>query len=217
MMFDNFIIQKISASDHSSAITDKGELYLWGHFGFGESLFPQKIIIKNKIQNVALGNGFGLCFDSNGILYGWGNNNSGELGLGDYEHRTNINQIVTLQNKVIKDFSCGGNFVIALGNTLNKKLEENNINETTTRPAKLPMNLNINEKNNNSLDFFEGSRKVKSHHTRNNNSMGDFREENTLNFKKNIPNISIKYLTNEEIKNRQKASVYDSPNRMTDK
>jgi len=227
-MLDSFNIYKISASNHSAAITDKGELYLWGPFSFGESVFPQKMIIKNRIETVSLGNKFGICIDSAGSLYGWGSNGNGELALGDYEARANINQIITLQNKVIKDFSCGGNFVIALGNTLNKKIEENNsnfneinqkigINEQKVN--KLEMNFHSSEqaiKNNSSVDYFD-AKKVKSQHIKGNHSIGDFREDSILNFKSKNASNAVKYLTNEEIKNRQKASLYESPNRLTDK
>jgi len=220
MMLDSFQIEKISASNHSAALTDKGELYLWGPFSFGESVFPQKIIIKNRIKNVSLGSKFGICIDSVGSLYGWGDNENGELGLGDYDQRNNINQIITLQNKTIKDFSCGGNFVIALGNTINKKIEEPNENNTTKTRLHLNLPL-VNEafpKNNNNANSYNGGdyeRKAKSHHIKANNSIGDFREDTLLNFKNK--NNQVKYLTNEEIKNRQKASLYESPNRITDR
>jgi alpha-tubulin suppressor-like RCC1 family protein len=40
-------------------------------------------ILKDKIiVQVAPGNNFGLALDSNGIIYGWGSNNSGQLGNG---------------------------------------------------------------------------------------------------------------------------------------
>ena len=222
MMLDSFQIEKIAASNHSAAITDKGDLYLWGPFTFGESVFPQKIIIKNKIKNIALGTQFGVCIDSSGSLYGWGNNQNGELGLGDYEPRSNINQIITLQNKTIKDFSCGGNFVIALGNTINKKTEEANTAEANNN-SKSKFNLNLpmindqlypRNQNANSYNGGDFERKAKSHHVKANNSIGDFREDAILNFKKQN---QVKYLTNEEIKNRQKASLYESPNRITDR
>ena len=216
MMLDSFHIERISASNHSCALTDKGDLYLWGPFTFGESIFPQKIIIKNKIQNVSLGNKFGICIDSAGYLYGWGNNNNGELGLGDYDPRNNINQIVTLQNKIIKDFSCGGNFIIALGNTVNKKIDE--VLPEMNKPNKA-INFQVTEghqKNNSGVDYFE-SKKAKSQHNRSNHSLNDFREDAILNTFKNKNSNNIKYLTNEEIKTRQKASIYESPNRVTDK
>ena len=171
-----------------------------------------------------MGDKFGICIDSAGSLYGWGSNGNGELALGDYEPRANINQIVTLQNKIIKDFSCGGNFVIALGNTLNKKIEENNaINEENREKMnnfnKLSLNFHGSEqaqKNNSSMDYFD-AKKVKSQHIKGNHSIGDFREDSLLNFKSKNANNAVKYLTNEEIKNRQKASLYESPNRLTDK
>lgn len=209
MILENIQVKKIAASNFSAAITERDELYLWGSFGLGESVFPQKIAIKNKISNVSLGNKYGVFSDSLGILYGWGSNSNGELAQGDYDSRMNISQIITLQNKKINDFSCGGNFVIALGNTINKRPEENIANSRD----------HLEQKNNNSLDYFE-MRKAKSQHSKNNSqhtrSLSEFKEDAFLNFKKN-PQSTIRYLTNEEIKNRQKASIYESPNRITDR
>lgn len=232
MMLDSFQITSLAASNHSAAITDKGELYLWGPFSFGESVFPQKIIIKNRIRAVSLGTRFGVCMDSAGALYGWGDNESGALGLGDYESRGNVSQIVALQGKTIRDFSCGGNFVIALGNTLSRKAEEPNEN---VPPGKSRMHLNLPQLNESTMRSGGGQlssqnafgygtgdvnnnneRKAKSHHAKANNSVGDFREDALLNYKKSSQS-QVKYLSNEEIKNRQKASVYESPNRLTDK
>lgn len=208
MILENIQVKKIAASNFSAAITEKDELYLWGSFSLGESVFPQKIALKSKINNVSLGTKYGFCSDSLGILYGWGNNSNGELAQGDYDSRMNLSQIIALQHKKIQDFSCGGNFVIALGNTINKKPEENIVNSRD----------HLEQKNNNSLDNFE-IRKAKSQHSKtnqHNRSLSEYKEDAFLNFKKN-PQSTIRYLTNEEIKNRQKASLYESPNRITDR
>lgn len=231
MMLENLRIKSIAASDFSAAVTEKGELYLWGSFGFSESIFPQKINLKNKIVHASIGSQFGICLDSTGALFGWGNNPNGELAQGDFEPKDNLNQIFALNNKTIKEFSCGGNFVIALGNTVNKKLEDGN-NQINLNSQTINTNANGNpfikennskssfERNNNSVDFLE-IRKAKSQHMKpnhqHNRSLEDPRVEDPyFHFKKNSQN-SIRYLTNEEIKNRQKATIYESPNRITDK
>ena len=57
---------------------------MWGTGEFGEFLKPKRLIFEEKIAAVSLGNGFGVVLDMNGKVYSWGNNQFGELGLGDY-------------------------------------------------------------------------------------------------------------------------------------
>ena len=58
---------------------------------FVSTILKQKLqvfLIKNslffdifKIKDVNMGGLFGMALDENNILWGWGNNNSGELGI----------------------------------------------------------------------------------------------------------------------------------------
>ena len=49
------------------------------------------------------------------MVWSWGSNASGELGVGDYDPRINPFPIVALQGKRVTKISCGGSFSIALG------------------------------------------------------------------------------------------------------
>ena len=82
-------IKKIAAGQHSAALSESGELYIWGTGSFGEYLHPHKITgIKNPVVDTAIGNVFGAATDIGGNVYTWGNNKNGELGHGDSEPRT---------------------------------------------------------------------------------------------------------------------------------
>ena len=91
-------LRKIACGSHSAAISDQGDLYIWGTGTFGEYLQPQKVReIKAQIADVSIGgSGFGAAVDIKGIAYSWGSNKYGELGLGDYETRFVPTQIGSL-------------------------------------------------------------------------------------------------------------------------
>lgn len=74
---------------HSAAITDSGELYLWGsnengQLGNGEigskKYSTQPIKIMDNISQVSLGSVHSAALTENGELYMWGSNESGQLG-----------------------------------------------------------------------------------------------------------------------------------------
>ena len=51
----------------------------------------------------------------------WGNNNWGQLALGDNNARATPWKITTLKNKIVSHISCGHAFVVALGETMHLK------------------------------------------------------------------------------------------------
>lgn len=125
------LIQKIASGSHSCAISENGQLYLWGTGAFGEFLFPQKITgFKAPLIDISVGSGFGLAIDSAGNAYSWGSNKNGELGLGDYEPRFVPTQISALQGKKVTAISCGNNFVMGLGITIYHKSEDQPLQKT---------------------------------------------------------------------------------------
>jgi len=85
---------KISGGEfHAIGLTKNGEIYTWGRnnygqMGTGKKSFsatpaPTKIGIKNNWVNVTSGYHYCLALNSNGELYVWGQNNYGQLGLGN--------------------------------------------------------------------------------------------------------------------------------------
>jgi len=118
-------IKKVAAGQHSAAVSEKGELYVWGTGSFGEFLQPQKMTgIKNPVVDISVGGGFGCAIDIGGSLFSWGSNKFGELGLGDYDTRLVPTLVSSLQGKRTTAVSCGGNFAMALGITIIHKPDE---------------------------------------------------------------------------------------------
>ena len=114
--FNRIFITKVAAGHHSAAISDQGELFVWGSGAFGEFLKPKKVRkLPAPIRNLALGGAFGAALDTQGHVWTWGNNSSGELGVGDYEARPTPELMNSLQGKYVTQIACGMNFAMALG------------------------------------------------------------------------------------------------------
>lgn len=109
----NFI--QISAGRHSSALTNAGSLYIWGMSLLFNSYEPQKIDLPFKIKQVAIGGDYGVVITSEGGLFVWGRNDNGELGLGDYSGRMEIEENSYFKGKKVLKISAGGNHVMAIG------------------------------------------------------------------------------------------------------
>ena len=107
-------IVSISCNHHSAAIGSRGELYFWGTGVFG-TFFEPKVVVDADIVEVSVGGSFGVAKDREGMLWTWGSNSNGELGLNDFKTRLYPHPILSLKRKEIKKVTCGGAFVIALG------------------------------------------------------------------------------------------------------
>ena len=117
---ENLKFKKVAASTFSAAFCTDGELYIWGSGAFGEFLTPKKAgEFKHPLKRLSVGTNYGCCIDSKGNAYSWGSNTHGELGTGSFEAESSPQQILTLQRRRITSISCGRNFVLALGNTIN--------------------------------------------------------------------------------------------------
>jgi len=114
-------VKKVSCGGHSAAITQLGELYVWGTGIFGEILTPRKIVIIDKMIDVSIGKTFGVVLDNNNRVWTWGSNSVGELGLGDYESRNNPVIISKLSSKFITKIACGSTFAFALSQSKAKE------------------------------------------------------------------------------------------------
>lgn len=113
---DNVPIVKVACGHHSAAVSEYGELYLWGSGVFGEFLTPQLMTqIAGRVTDVDVGGSFGAAIDSQNSLWTWGSNTNGELGLGDYDQRLSPSLVSTLQGKRVRAIACGGAFCLSLG------------------------------------------------------------------------------------------------------
>ena len=125
---DKFNIVRIAAGNHSGALTDGGDLYVWGTGTFGEYLSPTLFgQFPAPLSNISIGGLFGVVLDIKGKLYSWGSNTNGELGTGDFESRTTPYLIKGLENKVVAKVSCGGAYTIALGKNSNEGIAKQNL------------------------------------------------------------------------------------------
>jgi alpha-tubulin suppressor-like RCC1 family protein len=91
---------KIAAgASHSLALDNQGKLYAWGYnyygqLGLGDSekgknrTIPTAVAPKITFKAIAAGGYHTLALDNQGKLYAWGNNDTGQLGLGDEVKRT---------------------------------------------------------------------------------------------------------------------------------
>ena len=151
-------IKKVAAGHHTAALSIDGDLYFWGTGVFGEILLPRKMSrIEAKVKDVAIGGSFGVSLDTNGKVWTWGANTSGELGIGDYEPKAEPSCLDRLQNKAVVSVSCGGAFAIALGITHSsgavpvellsetKKLQTMSPNSLTAQFAASAINLTYEE------------------------------------------------------------------------
>jgi len=57
--------------------------------------------IENPIVSVSLGDSASLALDTEGVVWSWGNNTQGELGLGDVTYRPHPYPITNLKQKGI--------------------------------------------------------------------------------------------------------------------
>ena len=67
------------------------------------------------IVDMSIGGCFGAALDRDGLVWTWGSNSNGELGLGDFDPRPYPQPVSHLKNKPVQKIACGGAFAIAIG------------------------------------------------------------------------------------------------------
>ena len=96
-LFDGRVVDVSTLNLHSLALTDTGHVYAWGGNNYGQigdgttsdAMVPVDITSQfglpagKKIVDVFAAYESSFAIDSDGQLYAWGRNNSGQLGLGD--------------------------------------------------------------------------------------------------------------------------------------
>jgi alpha-tubulin suppressor-like RCC1 family protein len=79
--------------------------------------------ISNPVFDVCLGgNTLGAAIDQQGLLWTWGSNISGELGLGDTDPKVHPYPVMALKKKIVTQVACGSQFIVALGSNLKKEI-----------------------------------------------------------------------------------------------
>ena len=111
-------------SSHSLILKNDGTLWGCGHNGYGQlglndntnrTTFTQVTTNVNNIKEIYCGKYHTLILKNDGTLWGCGQNNYGQLGLGDSSNRTTFTQTTTNVDD-IKEIRCGGNHTIILKN-----------------------------------------------------------------------------------------------------
>eukprot|EP01022_Parablepharisma_sp_SALTPOND_P031032 TRINITY_DN781_c0_g1_i1.p1 TRINITY_DN781_c0_g1~~TRINITY_DN781_c0_g1_i1.p1 ORF type:complete len:860 (+),score=139.28 TRINITY_DN781_c0_g1_i1:5957-8536(+) len=111
-------IKAVSCGHHTAALTEEGELFVWGSGVFGEELVPKRIGSEGvKYNELAVGGAFAAVLDEEGKIWVWGSNTSGELGTGDYDPRNTPCMLGKLKGKSAVKIACGGSYAICLGVT----------------------------------------------------------------------------------------------------
>jgi alpha-tubulin suppressor-like RCC1 family protein len=67
------------------------------------------------VDQVTLGENFISILDTENSLFSWGGNDSGELGIGDFDPQTDACSIDTLIGREIVAISAGRNHIICIG------------------------------------------------------------------------------------------------------
>uniref|UniRef100_A0AAR2LBV3 BTB domain-containing protein n=1 Tax=Pygocentrus nattereri TaxID=42514 RepID=A0AAR2LBV3_PYGNA len=100
-------------------IATAGEVYAWGHNGYSQlgngttnhGLTPALVstnLINKRVTEVACGSHHTIALTTEGEVYAWGYNNSGQVGSGSTANQPTPRRVSScLQNKVVVNIACG--------------------------------------------------------------------------------------------------------------
>lgn len=113
--FDSVFISKIAASGLAAAVSEDGQLFVWGD----SNLAPKQVRgCPKDIKEVSIGHNFFAALTRTSSLWTMGSNHCGQLGVGDSADRQGIFLVESLKHKRIKQVACGSDFLVALGDDL---------------------------------------------------------------------------------------------------
>ena len=117
-IFSDFLVDGITTNHSNSIYAWKDNIY---YKITGENVTKMKINInikkKSIIKKISCGKNFVQLLSDNGLLFSFGNNSKGELGLRDFipRSRPTLNEIFCEDGERITDISCGYKHCLALG------------------------------------------------------------------------------------------------------
>lgn len=113
--------KQVNCGTHHTVILIKNTIYVcgsnkYGQLGLGSDMYKNSLQELNLPNVISIGCGLfhtvALVKSTNlNQLYVWGNNNRGQLGLGDYNHRFSPQEVIF---ESVVSVSCGGTHTIAL-------------------------------------------------------------------------------------------------------
>jgi len=117
---DDDIVQIVSDIFTTVVVTEGGDVYIWGvqHFSQSYDIYlkePTKVEGLNGIHVVQATIGRSMAFlTDEGQIYTWGQNQVGELGLGDKEPRETPAHVELLADETIVQVSSSANHMLAI-------------------------------------------------------------------------------------------------------
>ncbi|XP_057187900.1 probable E3 ubiquitin-protein ligase HERC4 [Triplophysa rosa] len=119
------VIQVACGDQHSMALTQEGRVFVWGEnshgqLGLGEggsgSQTPQHVQCLDGVPlaQISAGGDHSFVLSLSGVVFGWGKNSSGQLGLGDTTDRHVPTVVRSLNGKKTQFISCGGEHTATL-------------------------------------------------------------------------------------------------------
>ncbi|KAA8594019.1 hypothetical protein FQN60_004853 [Etheostoma spectabile] len=104
---------------HVAIATADGEVFAWGHNGYSQlgngttnhGLTPALVstnLLSKRVTEVACGSHHTIALTTDGEVYAWGYNNSGQVGSGSTANQPTPRRVSScLQNKVVVNVACG--------------------------------------------------------------------------------------------------------------
>ncbi|XP_056109531.1 probable E3 ubiquitin-protein ligase HERC3 [Rhinichthys klamathensis goyatoka] len=119
------VIQIACGDQHSMALTRDGQLFVWGDNSHGQlglekeqssSLSAQRVESLDGIPlaQISAGGDHSFVLSLSGVVFGWGKNSAGQLGLGDTTDRHVPTVVNSLNRKKTVSISCGGEHTATL-------------------------------------------------------------------------------------------------------
>ncbi|KAK2909214.1 hypothetical protein Q8A67_005051 [Cirrhinus molitorella] len=123
---DNRQVIQIACGDHHSmALTKDGQLFVWGENSHGQlglkkdhpsspSAQHVQSLSGIPVAQISAGGDHSFVLSLSGVVFGWGKNSAGQLGLGDTTDRYVPTVVNSLHQKKTVSISCGGEHTATL-------------------------------------------------------------------------------------------------------
>ncbi|XP_051738887.1 probable E3 ubiquitin-protein ligase HERC4 [Ctenopharyngodon idella] len=119
------VIQITCGDQHSMALTKDGQLFVWGENSHGQlglkkehpgspSAQQVKSLCGIPLAQISAGGDHSFVLSLSGVVFGWGKNSAGQLGLGDTTDRHVPTVVNSLNRKKTVSISCGGEHTATL-------------------------------------------------------------------------------------------------------
>ncbi|KAK9981413.1 hypothetical protein ABG768_000946 [Culter alburnus] len=119
------VIQIACGDQHSMALTKDGQLFVWGENSHGQlglkkehpgspSAQQVKSLCGIPLAQISAGGDHSFVLSLSGVVFGWGKNSAGQLGLGDTTDRHVPTVVNSLNRKKTVSISCGGEHTATL-------------------------------------------------------------------------------------------------------